>query len=279
VFIIAASDVVRAGLESLIAAEPGFTIAGSAVDLSELAAQVAEGASPDIVIFDAETQGEEMPARLRTFIEDMYEPGSPALDEPESPALDVTQTVSLRSPGQPHLVGGDHNVPLFVVVGAERADWVREALRAGVVRATLPHLASSGEIIAALVAVSTGLIALDPETFAAVLSSSSPTVDDSPNLSDLSDQFDRSDLSDLSEAQSYDERSSSVEPVLDALTPREREVLDMLAEGLSNKEIAWRMKISEHTVKFHVASIFSKLGASTRTEAVMHAIRQGLIMM
>jgi DNA-binding CsgD family transcriptional regulator len=53
----------------------------------------------------------------------------------------------------------------------------------------------------------------------------------------------------------------------------------MLVEGLSNKEIAWRMKISEHTVKFHVASIFSKLGVSTRTEAVTQGIRRGLIMM
>jgi DNA-binding CsgD family transcriptional regulator len=66
---------------------------------------------------------------------------------------------------------------------------------------------------------------------------------------------------------------------LDALTPREREVLDMLAEGLSNKEIAWRMKISGHTVKFHVASIFAKLNVSTRTEAVAQGIRKGLIMM
>ena len=68
-------------------------------------------------------------------------------------------------------------------------------------------------------------------------------------------------------------------PEVDALTPREREVLEMLASGLSNKEIAWRMKISEHTVKFHVASIFAKLDVSTRTEAVMQGIRKGLVMM
>ena len=71
----------------------------------------------------------------------------------------------------------------------------------------------------------------------------------------------------------------SVEPELDALTPREREVLDMLAEGLSNKEIAWRLQISEHTVKFHVASVFAKLDVSTRTEAVMQGIRRGLVML
>jgi NarL family two-component system response regulator YdfI len=284
VFIIAASDVVRAGLESLITGEPGFTIAGSAADLSELAAQVAEGASPHVVIFDAESHGEEMPAALRTFIEDMYEPGSsalndpgfPVLDELRSPALDVTQTVSLRSAGQPHLVGGDHNIPQFLIIGAERADWIREVLRAGVVRATLPRTASSGEIIAALLAISNGLIALDPGTLAAVISQPTSTGDDSAELPDYSG---RSDLSDQSDAQSYAARSPSIKPALDPLTPREREVLDMLAEGLSNKEIAWRMKISEHTVKFHVSSIFSKLRASTRTEAVMHGIRQGLIMM
>ncbi len=68
-------------------------------------------------------------------------------------------------------------------------------------------------------------------------------------------------------------------PERDALTPREREVLEMLAEGLSNKEIAWRMNISEHTVKFHLASVFAKLDVSTRTEAVMQGLRRGLLMM
>jgi DNA-binding CsgD family transcriptional regulator len=63
-----------------------------------------------------------------------------------------------------------------------------------------------------------------------------------------------------------------------ALTPREIEVLNMLAEGLANKTIAWRLGISEHTVKFHLSSIFTKLNASSRTEAVTLAIRQGLIM-
>ncbi len=63
------------------------------------------------------------------------------------------------------------------------------------------------------------------------------------------------------------------------LTAREREVLDMLAEGASNKAIAFQLNISEHTVKFHVASIFGKLDASTRTEAVTVALRRGLILL
>ena len=71
----------------------------------------------------------------------------------------------------------------------------------------------------------------------------------------------------------------SLPPAPQALTPREIEVLTMLAEGLGNKAIARRLNISEHTVKFHVGSIFSKLNASSRTEAVTLGARQGLIML
>jgi DNA-binding NarL/FixJ family response regulator len=63
----------------------------------------------------------------------------------------------------------------------------------------------------------------------------------------------------------------------ETLTPREMEVLQMIAAGESNKRIAWRLSISEHTVKFHVTSILSKLGASSRAEAVATGIRRGLI--
>jgi DNA-binding NarL/FixJ family response regulator len=61
------------------------------------------------------------------------------------------------------------------------------------------------------------------------------------------------------------------------LTAREREVLDWLALGLSNRAIAERLGISEHTVKFHVASLYGKLGVSSRAEAVRGAARRGLI--
>jgi DNA-binding NarL/FixJ family response regulator len=62
------------------------------------------------------------------------------------------------------------------------------------------------------------------------------------------------------------------------LTPRETEVLGMIAEGLGNKIVAARLGISEHTVKFHIASIFAKLGAGSRTEAVRIGIQRGLVM-
>ena len=67
------------------------------------------------------------------------------------------------------------------------------------------------------------------------------------------------------------------EELSEEITSRETEVLRMLAEGLVNKDIAGRLGISEHTVKFHISSILDKLGASTRTEAVTLGIRRGLI--
>ena len=61
------------------------------------------------------------------------------------------------------------------------------------------------------------------------------------------------------------------------LTVREREVLEMMMEGLSNKVIAAHLNISAHTVKFHISSILGKLGASTRTQAAAIGLRRGLI--
>ncbi len=63
------------------------------------------------------------------------------------------------------------------------------------------------------------------------------------------------------------------------LTARETEVLRMIAEGLANKEIAFRLGISEHTVKFHVSALLGKLGAGSRAEAIRLGIRQGAIML
>lgn len=62
-----------------------------------------------------------------------------------------------------------------------------------------------------------------------------------------------------------------------SLTDREQDVLDLLAEGLSNQRIAERLGISPHTVKFHIASIYDKLDARTRTQAVRHALDRGLL--
>ncbi len=76
------------------------------------------------------------------------------------------------------------------------------------------------------------------------------------------------------------QRGSVVVPALDRadpLTAREREVLQLVSQGLSNKLIARELQVSEHTVKFHVSSIFAKLGAASRTDAISRGARQGLI--
>jgi NarL family two-component system response regulator YdfI len=66
-------------------------------------------------------------------------------------------------------------------------------------------------------------------------------------------------------------------PFQEALTPREVQVVELLAEGLPNKTIAARLGISDQTVKFHVSSICGKLGAANRTAAVRRAVRRGLV--
>jgi two-component system nitrate/nitrite response regulator NarL len=108
------------------------------------------------------------------------------------------------------------------------------------VHAILPHDAAAEQIVAALYAASAGLIALPVEAGARMTPAAS-------------------------------------ESEVESLTPREMEALEMLAEGLSNKQIAARLHISEHTAKFHVNSILGKLGAGTRTEAVMRGLRSGLL--
>jgi NarL family two-component system response regulator YdfI len=145
------------------------------------------------------------------------------------------------------LATGPHS-PAFVVLTDEpHGAWAVEALRAGV-RAILPRQANASAIVAAVEAAGTGLVVLHYHTLESLL----PMLSSAPQALHGSPQH--------------------------ALTPREIEVLNMLAEGVGNKAIAWRLGISEHTVKFHVGSIFTKLNASTRTEAVTLGIRQGLIM-
>jgi DNA-binding NarL/FixJ family response regulator len=127
-------------------------------------------------------------------------------------------------------------------------------LRSGV-SAALPNSATGEEIIAAVEAALAGLVVL-PRNALEVLEDDSATQERKP------------------ESAALDHKS-----LTETLTPRERQILDMMAEGLGNKEIAWQLRISEHTVKFHVSSILGKLGASSRTEAVTLGLRRGLIMM
>jgi DNA-binding NarL/FixJ family response regulator len=74
-------------------------------------------------------------------------------------------------------------------------------------------------------------------------------------------------------------RRAAAEPLVESLTPRELEVLHLIGQGLSNRAIAARLGISEHTAKFHVNAILGKLGAQTRAEAVALGVRSGLLLL
>jgi DNA-binding NarL/FixJ family response regulator len=170
----------------------------------------------------------------------------------DAPGIEVVETVS---PGEADHVLGD----VIVMDGGAEAPSLLEMDGPGVVfltpdtdaarqsdvwpsrlRAILPHNAPAVEIVAAVQAVAAGFVLLRPEEA----------------------------------ARTFLPRATAG---ADSLTPRELEVLQMIAAGESNKRIAWRLGISEHTVKFHVASILSKLAAGSRAEAVTVGIRRGLI--
>jgi NarL family two-component system response regulator YdfI len=138
-------------------------------------------------------------------------------------------------------------VPVILLAGNSPPPWSGDALRAGV-RAVLPAEVSADQLSATLQAVAAGLLVLHPSEANALAPAATPA-------------------------------SQPPTELAEALTRREREVLQMLAAGLANKEIAARLDISEHTAKFHVASILGKLGAASRAEAVTVGVRHGLVLL
>jgi two-component system, NarL family, response regulator YdfI len=157
-------------------------------------------------------------------------------------AFDDTQLFSAASELERAGIG------VVVLIDEPSVGWTARALQAGV-RAILPRESSENEIVSAVLAVDRGLVLLDPEV-TKELASQTRTVTSTPeNTADS----------------------------LEELTPREIEVLRLMAEGFGNKQIAARLGISDHTVKFHISSILAKLSVSSRTEAVTQGIRMGLI--
>jgi NarL family two-component system response regulator YdfI len=149
--------------------------------------------------------------------------------------------------GAPALADVTEQAAVVLLVDQPHQDQVALAFRNGV-RAVLPREISTEQLQGALHAVAAGLIVMHPAEVTAFLPTPTSSV-------------------------------TEIAPPAEPLTKREREVLQMLATGLGNKEIAARLAISDHTAKFHVASILGKLGASTRTEAAAIGIRHGLILL
>jgi len=84
-------------------------------------------------------------------------------------------------------------------------------------------------------------------------------------------------LIDARDARAEGHVSDGTEVLVEPLTSREQDVLEHIAAGLSNREIASALGISEHTVKFHVSALLGKLGVSSRAAAIRHAARRGLV--
>lgn len=212
VFIVAASPLARSGLQQLHAS-PEIEIVGSAVDLDSAAGLLSEpDAEPDVIVVDASRESGANVAGLSAASSD---------------------------------IGAD--IPIVVLESSNDAAAGSDLLRQGA-RAILPVGVSPPELIAALRAVTSGLIVLHPATIGALPHAA-------VNASRTTEEF------------------------TEALTKREREVLQMLAAGLGNKEIAAKLNISDHTAKFHVGSILGKLGAASRAEAVAMGIRRGLVLL
>lgn len=151
------------------------------------------------------------------------------------------------------------SVARVLIVSETEFSAVAEAMRASdsAIRGILPDYASNAEIQSAIESAAAGLQVFHPDVLDHILENPGGSMARASNS--ISAAF--------------------TEQPAQPLSPREGEILNLLAQGLANKEIAWRLKISEHTVKFHITSIFNKLNASTRAEAVAIGIRQGLIIL
>jgi DNA-binding NarL/FixJ family response regulator len=157
-------------------------------------------------------------------------------------ALDADVDVIMAVDDTPSGTVLDEGGPGLIMLGDDQS--VRRlAGRAGPAWGVLPPDASGPELAAAAAAVAQGLVVVPPSSARGL----ARTVEDEDDV----------------------ER--------EALTTREREVLELASHGLSNRDLAATLGISEHTVKFHLASIYGKLGAGSRTEAVRRGLRRGLI--
>jgi DNA-binding NarL/FixJ family response regulator len=142
----------------------------------------------------------------------------------------------------------EEDIPVVVLIDDPEPGWAASALRAGV-RAIIPRESTSEEILTAIHTAVNGLVLVEAGT-----------------------------AQDLAKYAPSGNGEGAVEH-LEELSPREVEVLRWMAEGFGNKEIATRLGISDHTVKFHISSILAKLGVASRTEAVTVGIRMGLVLL
>ncbi|MSQ12482.1 MAG: response regulator transcription factor [Dehalococcoidia bacterium] len=165
-------------------------------------------------------------------------------EPPGGPLVDAVVVDGLRPE---ELGAGRERRPALVILGPLPSDARLPAMLSGRAWAYLPRDVSGSELLAAVRAVCAGLVVIDPRVGARLLVTPA----------------------------SSDGAPGGIGG--EELTARERQVLQLVALGFANKEIAAQLAISDHTVKFHVAAILGKLGAASRTEAIHLSVRSGLV--
>ena len=205
IFLVSAIPSIRAGLRSLLLEADDCQIVGQAETLEEA---VDQGVDLDIDVLLLDAGSSLDPGALASLVRDGPRAG-------------------------------------VVILGPVPGDGRLLAILGGTAWAYLPREARAAQLVAAVRAVASSLVVVDPVVGGYLV----------------------------------DRAGATPEPIEsgEELTVREREVLQLVAEGLANKMIASRLSISEHTVKFHVAAILAKLGAASRTEAVHLGARRGLV--
>jgi DNA-binding NarL/FixJ family response regulator len=151
---------------------------------------------------------------------------------------------------------GSEHAPVLLMAEDASPAFLSHALAAPGVGGLVSADCSGAELVIALKAVAAGLVTISPK-FSATLG-----------------EILRRGAGKATHSTPY---LGQPQGTLEALTSREHEVLAMMMEGLSNKEIALQLNVSTHTVKFHISSILAKLGASSRTEAITIGLRRGLL--
>lgn len=162
-----------------------------------------------------------------------------------------------------------YRADVLLVDASENPPAAYETLRALNVDTPVLALTRGDDSLAAIAAGASGVLSVDssPDLILGALAA----------LHQGLAVFDRSFLANLVPPEPSEETSLESSDDVATLTAREQEVLDLLAEGLSNREIGLRLDISEHTAKFHVNSILQKMGAQKRVEAVVRAAKLGII--
>ncbi|MEE1819613.1 response regulator transcription factor [Streptomyces sp. SP18ES09] len=233
--------VVREGIVMLLGLLPGIEVVGAARDGEEAVALTAE-LGPDVVLMD--------------------------LRMPRCDGVEATRRIRERHPG----------TEVVVLTTYADDDSLFPALRAGA-RGYLTKDAGGEEIERAVRDVIDGRAGLSPAVqrrlLERLMDRDAPDAPDAPVAPD--DRGDRSDQSDRRDPNGRGGRSDRGVAGDDGLTERETEVLVLVADGLSNTEIAKRLRISTATVKTHINNLFAKTGVRDRAQAVRYAYQHGLV--